>query len=230
MPPPFGIRPGFQGCTLLCGLTAYDQPLKSILLLVLADASMVLLSRHLARQRNGFCHALSVSHKRVHRMVPLTRTISPMPIKQYGTAASLTSEASSSRQFTADFTAACNIRTYSDEEFRAAFRAFDKSGDGKIDVAEVAGLIRRVTKSYGGISEAEEAQFVEAFMKRCDANQDGHVTWPEFHAALRVSAGARIRVQGRNRLGQTTAERAMDVSVCRAIAHQWSVGACARQT
>ena len=89
-------------------------------------------------------------------------------------------------QFTTDFITACNIKAYSDEEFQIAFHDFDSSDDGYIDVADVTSLVRRVSKSYGGISDAEETQFVEAFMKRFDADHDGRVTWPEFHATLRV--------------------------------------------
>lgn len=69
-----------------------------------------------------------------------------------------------------------------DEKLDFVFRACDPSGDGRISVPELMGL---VTRSYGSFMEM--AEFTQQLLMVLDANGDGFITREEFKTTLEHS-------------------------------------------
>ena len=81
-------------------------------------------------------------------------------------------------QFKSALINAVGINIFSDEEFKASFRRFDKDNSGYITAEEVEQLLFDV---YGFPPLEQE---VEMFMEEFDANRDGRISWEEFQGAL----------------------------------------------
>mmetsp|Transcript_41600 Transcript_41600/g.75428 ORF Transcript_41600/g.75428 Transcript_41600/m.75428 type:complete len:511 (-) Transcript_41600:78-1610(-) len=72
-------------------------------------------------------------------------------------------------------------KTYVQEDMCwAAFRVFDKNGDGKITASEISAVL-----SSGSIEDAMGKEAVENMMKEVDTNGDGEIDFEEFMAMMR---------------------------------------------
>ena len=81
-------------------------------------------------------------------------------------------------QFKSALVNALGLNIFSDEEFKASFRRFDKDNSGYITADEVESMLFDV---YGFPPLEDE---VSMFLERFDSNQDGRISWEEFESAL----------------------------------------------
>lgn len=64
----------------------------------------------------------------------------------------------------------------------AAFRVFDRNGDGKISQKELQDVL-----SSGGIEDAMGTKAIAEVLKDCDTNGDGEIDFEEFMTMMRGS-------------------------------------------
>lgn len=64
----------------------------------------------------------------------------------------------------------------------AAFRVFDKDGDGQITKAELASILKDEA-----VSTKILAEMVEQMMKECDLDGDGSISWEEFNKMMETT-------------------------------------------
>ena len=80
--------------------------------------------------------------------------------------------------FKSSLATALGVTVFSNEEYQAAFKKFDKDGNGFINADEVADLLFHV---YGFPPLDKE---VEMFMEAFDLNNDGKISYDEFTSVL----------------------------------------------
>merc|ERR1712151_1032433 len=66
----------------------------------------------------------------------------------------------------------------------AAFRVFDRNGDGRISLAELTHVLEA-----GDVADAFAGQDMEALMKEVDTSGDGEIDFDEFMAMMRKGNG-----------------------------------------